>query len=134
MNGITEFVLRGGQGVTAGQMDEFRRKLPFLKVKAETLVAPDFPNLREQTLFLTRYAEDVLDGVHPCDDLTAIAETVFALEYLLRDVDIIPDSVPGKGLADDSAVIRAVLMGHEEEFRKFSAAIGSEGGMVSVAA
>jgi uncharacterized membrane protein YkvA (DUF1232 family) len=42
------------------------------------------------------------------------------LGYLLKEVDIIPDSVPGMGLADDSVVLRAVLMGHEEEFRAFA--------------
>ena len=120
MNGIHEFVIRGGQTVTAGQMDAFRRKLPFLKVKAEMLDVPEFPHLKRQTNFLVRYAEDVLDGAYPCSDLQAIAETVFALGYLLKEVDIIPDSVPGMGLADDSVVLRAVLMGHEEEFRAFA--------------
>jgi uncharacterized membrane protein YkvA (DUF1232 family) len=120
MNGIHEFVIRGGQTVTAGQMDAFRRKLPFLKVKAEMLDVPEFPHLKRQANFLVRYAEDVLDGAYPCSDLQAIAETVFALGYLLKEVDIIPDSVPGMGLADDSAVLRAVLMGHEEEFRAFA--------------
>jgi uncharacterized membrane protein YkvA (DUF1232 family) len=120
MNGIHEFVIRGGQTVTAGQMEAFRRKLPFLKVKAETINAPEFPHLKPQTNFLVRYAEDVLDGAYPCSDLQAIAETVFALNYLLKEVDIIPDSVPGIGLADDSMVLRAVLRGHESEFRAFA--------------
>ncbi|HEY5769001.1 MAG TPA: YkvA family protein [Terrimicrobium sp.] len=120
MNGIHEFVIRGGQAVTAGQMDAFRRKLPFLKIKAELLDEPDLPHLKPQTNFLVRYAEDVLDGAYPCSDLQAIAETVFALSYLLKEVDIIPDSVPHLGLADDSAVLRAVLMGHESEFRDFA--------------
>ena len=75
-------------------MDAFRRKLPFLKVKAEMLDVPEFPHLKPQTNFLVRYAEDVLDGAYPCSDLQAIAETVFALGYLLKEVDIIPDSVP----------------------------------------
>ena len=120
MNGIHDFVIRGGQTVTAGQMDAFRRKLPFLKVKAEMLDVPEYPHLKRQTNFLVRYAEDVLDGAYPCSDLQAIAETVFALGYLLKEVDIIPDSVPGMGFADDSVVLRAVLMGHEEEFRAFA--------------
>jgi uncharacterized membrane protein YkvA (DUF1232 family) len=120
MNGIHEFVIRGGQTVTAGQMDDFRRKLPFIKVKAETLDVPELPHLKPQTNFLVRYAEDVLDGVYACSDLQAIAETVFALSYLLKEVDIIPDSVPHLGLADDSAVLRAVLKGHENEFRAFA--------------
>ena len=88
MNGIHEFVIRGGQTVTAGQMDAFRRKLPFLKVKAEIIDEPELPHLRPQTNFLVRYAEDVLDGAYPCSDLQAIAETVFALSYLLKEVDI----------------------------------------------
>jgi uncharacterized membrane protein YkvA (DUF1232 family) len=120
MNGIHEFVIRGSQTVTAGQMDAFRRKLPFLKVKAEMIDVPDFPHLKRQANFLVRYAEDVLDGVYPSLDLQAIAETVFALSYLLKEVDIIPDSVPHLGLADDSAVLRAVLKGHEGEFRTFA--------------
>ena len=124
MNGIHEFVIRGGQTVTAGQMDAFRRKLPFLRVKAEMIDVPDFPHLKRQTNFLVRYAEDVLDGIYPCSDLTAITESVFALSYLLKEVDIIPDSVPHLGLADDSAVLRAVLKGHENEFRTFATKSG----------
>ena len=124
MNGIDEFVIRGGQGVTAGEMEAFRRRLPFLKVKAETLDVPEFPHLQSQIRFLAHYAEDVLDEVYPCSDLEAIAETVFALDYLLKEVDIIPDSVPHVGFADDSAVLRAVLKGHESEFRAFSKKFG----------
>jgi uncharacterized membrane protein YkvA (DUF1232 family) len=124
MNGIHEFVIRGGQTVTAGQMDAFRRKLPFLRVKAEMIDVSDFPHLKRQTNFLVRYAEDVLDGIYPCADLTAITESVFALSYLLKEVDIIPDSVPHLGLADDSAVLRAVLKGHENEFRTFATKSG----------
>jgi uncharacterized membrane protein YkvA (DUF1232 family) len=124
MNGIHEFVMRGGQAVTAGQMDAFRRQLPLLKVKAEIMDVPEFPHLKPQTNFLVRYAEDVLDGAYPCSDLQAIAETVFALSYLLKEVDIIPDSVPHVGLADDSVVLRAVLTGHESEFRAFAKTCG----------
>jgi uncharacterized membrane protein YkvA (DUF1232 family) len=115
-------------------MDAFRRKLPFLKVKAESLDAPGFPHIKEQTRFLVRYAEDVLDGVYACSDLAAIAETVFALGYLLRDVDIIPDSVPGAGFADDSLVLRAVLASHEEELRAFAKKNGLDFDKVTVEA
>jgi len=131
MNSFTEFVLRGGLTVTAGEMDAFRRKLPFLKVKAETMDAAAFPHLKEQARFLTRYAEDVLDGVYACSDLQAIAETVFALGYLLKDVDIIPDTVPQKGYADDSLVLRAVLSSHEEEFKAFAEKTGIDFGRVT---
>lgn len=131
MNSIHEFVVRGGQSVTAGQMDAFKRELPLLKVKAETADATGLPHFREQVLFLVRYAEDVLEGVYPCSDLTAIAEAVFGLGYLLKDVDIIPDSVPGKGLTDDSLVLRAVLEQHLDEFLEFADKSGLDFGKVT---
>ena len=131
MNSIHEFVVRGGQTVTAGQMDAFKRELPLLKVKAETVDTSGLPHFREQVLFLVRYAEDVLEGVYPCSDLTAIAETVFGLGYLLKDVDIIPDSVPGKGLTDDSMVLRAVLGQHLDEFLEFADKSGLDFGKVT---
>jgi uncharacterized membrane protein YkvA (DUF1232 family) len=120
MDEIYDFVLRGGQRVTEEAIKAFQSKVPFLKVKAETLDAPEAPHLAGQILFLARYVEDVLDGVHVCGDRPAIAEAVFALGYVLRDVDIIPDSVHGMGYADDSAVIRAVLFSHVEEFCSFA--------------
>lgn len=120
MNSMHEFVIRGGQTVTAGQMEEFKRKLPFVKAKLATIPAPDFPHLKAQADFLVRYAEDVLEGIYACSDLPAIAETIFALNYLFKDVDIIPDSVPGKGMADDSQVVRTVLASHAEEFKAFA--------------
>ena len=117
-----EFVMRGGQAITTGEMEEFARKVPFLKAKAETLDPPWYPHLRRQALFLARYAEDVLEGAYSCGDLQAITETVFGLRYLMKEVDIIPDSVPDLGLADDSAVLRAILSTHQEEFRTFAEA------------
>ena len=131
---MIDYVTRGGQAITAGQLDSFKRKLPFLKVKAETIETPDFPHIRKQIHFLTRYAEDVLDMVYPCSDLAAIGETVFALGYLLKDVDIIPDSLPGIGFADDSAILRAVLQTHENEFRDFAEKSGLDFDLVTVEA
>lgn len=121
-NAIHEFVLKGGQSVTTAQMADLRSKIPFLRAKAETMQAIESPHLHDQALFLARYAEDVIDDIYPADDLSAVAEAVFALAYYFRDVDIIPDDVPGKGFTDDSAIIRTVLFGHEPEFRKFAAA------------
>lgn len=116
--------MRGGQTVTAGQMEEFKRKLPFVKAKLATTETPEFPHFKLQADFLVRYAEDVLEGIYPCSDLPAIAETIFALDYLFKDVDIIPDTVPGQGMADDSLVVRAVLSSHLAEFKNFAGKTG----------
>ena len=126
MSDIHDYVLRGGQTITAGQVAAFRDKLPFLNVKAETINAPECPALPGQIRFLARFVEDTLDGAYAPDDLPAVSEAVFALRYLLKDVDIIPDSVPGSGYSDDAAILRAVLSSHLAEFEKFAAQSGAD--------
>lgn len=120
MSEVQEFILKGGQNLTLGDMAAFRDRLPLLNVKAETLDASNLPHLPGQIRFLQRFVEDVLDGVYSTDDLSATPEAVFALQYLLSEVDIIPDTVPGAGFADDSAILRAVLKSHEETFKEFA--------------
>ena len=121
MSDIYEFVLVGGQKITAGALASFREKIPFLIVKGGELEGlAEAPHLGEQVKFLARYVEDVLGGTFSAEDLAAVPESVFALSYVLRDVDIIPDTVPGKGYSDDSAVVRCVLESHAREFEKYA--------------
>ena len=121
MSTLSDFVVQGGQAITAGQVDVFRNHLAAYKLKAETLEAAGQPLLRKQSLFLLRFIEDVLDGVYASDDFPVLPESIFAVRYLVKGVDIIPDSTAG-GYSDDSAVIAEVLSEHEAEFRKYSEA------------
>ncbi|MCX7868327.1 MAG: DUF1232 domain-containing protein [Terrimicrobiaceae bacterium] len=121
MQGIHEFVLAGGQKVTAGALAAFREKIPFVLAKGAELEGVEgAPHLGRQVCFLARYVEDVLDGVFSAQDIAAVPEAAFALGYLLRDVDIIPDSVPGKGFSDDSAVVRCAIQSHLGEFERYA--------------
>jgi uncharacterized membrane protein YkvA (DUF1232 family) len=49
---------------------------------------------------------------------TAIAESAFALFYLRKGVDILPDSIPRTGYADDAAIINAVFENYKRPFLK----------------
>ena len=48
----------------------------------------------------------------------------FALIYAHRQMDLIPDSVPKIGLADESSVVRTVLIEHERMLAKHAAKLG----------
>lgn len=115
---IQEYVVQGGQAITAGEVDSFRRQLAAYKLKAEILDTSKQPLLREQASFLLRYIEDVLDDIYPSSDFAALPESIFAIRYLAKSVDVIPDNVP-EGFTDDAAVLQAVLTGHESEFRNY---------------
>jgi len=118
MSTLSDFVVQGGQAITAGQVAVFRDHLAAYKLKAETLEAAGQPQLREQCSFLLRFIEDVLDDAYVSDDFAALPEAVFAVRYLAKGVDIIPDNIPG-GYSDDAAVMREVVEEHEAEFRKY---------------
>jgi uncharacterized membrane protein YkvA (DUF1232 family) len=116
MSSISDYVLEGGQSLTAGEVHAFRGHLAAYKLKVETLESPEA--LREQASFLLRFIEDVLDDAYVSDDFAALPEAIFAVRYLAKGVDIIPDSLPG-GFRDDEAVLRAVFEGHATEFRNY---------------
>jgi uncharacterized membrane protein YkvA (DUF1232 family) len=41
-----------------------------------------------------------------------LAEKTFAAQYLLNEEDLIPDTVPGVGLADDAILVKGVVERH----------------------
>lgn len=118
---IVNFVIKGSRSVTPREAEKFRQHLPTLKIKVETIDAPEFPKLRRRLRFLIELFEDVLDGEFVDLPYTAFAETAFALDYTLRGNDIIPDSLPGLGYADDASIVGAVFMRYETQLAAYAA-------------
>jgi len=122
---IQEFIIAGSQKITPAEIARFEAELPLVLAKVNDLDAPGLPNLCEQTQFLVRFVEDCLGSQYKPEDVSALAEALFALMYFLKGVDIIPDDLPG-GYADDSAVIRDVLSRHTGEFKRYAGSCGSD--------
>ena len=118
MSLISELLVQGGQALTAGQVSEFRHHIAAYKLKAETLELHGQPLLRAQCLFLLRFIEDVLDDAYVTEDFSTVPEAIFAVRYLVKEVDVIPDTIPG-GFSDDAALFQELLTEHEAEFRKY---------------
>jgi len=49
-----------------------------------------------------------------------VAQAVFALTYAHKKVEVLPDIMPNLGRADDSSVVRAVLLQNERAFAKYA--------------
>jgi uncharacterized membrane protein YkvA (DUF1232 family) len=49
---------------------------------------------------------------------------VFALTYAHKKVDVIPDLIPNLGRADDSSVVRAVLIQNEKSLGRYAEVMG----------
>jgi hypothetical protein len=116
---ISEYVERRAALLTPKQLDELLAKLPLLNVRFAAIEAPQLPYLQEQLKLLADFFEDTADGVFPPGSEVSRKEAAFALSYTAKETDIIPDFVPEIGYADDSLIVRTVLIRHEDIFREY---------------
>ena len=110
---IAKFVRHGAGTITPKILAGVHKKLPFLKLEFAEINAPKYPHLVDQLEFLAAVVEDFAEGAADEIPYVTVASAVFALIYAHRQLDLIPDGVPEIGHADDSSVVRAVLMEHE---------------------
>jgi uncharacterized membrane protein YkvA (DUF1232 family) len=114
MADLANLVHRGTAAITPNILKGVHKKLPFLKLKFTELDDPAFPHLTDQLEFLADVVEDFAEGVEEDLPYVTVAASVFALLYAHRQLDLFPNAIPEVGLADDSAVVRAVLIEHEK--------------------
>jgi uncharacterized membrane protein YkvA (DUF1232 family) len=63
-----------------------------------------------------------MEGAYKDLPYAALSQAVFALVYAHKKVGIIPDSILNLGRADDSSIVRAVLIQNEKVFAIYAAA------------
>jgi len=124
MSEIVKFVHRGTSRMTPRILKGIHKKLPFLKVEFATINAPKFPHLVDQLEFLADMVEDFAEGAAEDVPYLTVASAAFALAYAHRQYDLIPDKDPEFGHADDSAIVRAVLIEHERYLADYAAKRG----------
>lgn len=102
------YVERGGSLVTAQAMAAMRDMLGALREKTRSI--QDSERLRSRLEAFTVYFEETLgDAQSPAETRREVA---FALFYVLKGYDRIPDSIPEIGLLDDALVVDSVLHRH----------------------
>ncbi len=119
---IVDFVNRGATTITPAVVEKVLRALPQWKLEFTQIHEPLFPHLGGQLDFLANAVEDAAEGAYKELPYYAIAQATFALVYAHKKVGIIPDAVLNLGRADDSSVVRAVLIPNEKAFAIYAAA------------
>ena len=119
---IVDFVNRGATAITPSVVEKVLRALPQWKLEFTQIHEPLFPHLGSQLDFLANAVEDAAEGAYKELPYYAIAQATFALVYAHKKVGIIPDAVLNLGRADDSSVVRAVLIPNEKAFAIYAAA------------
>src|SRR5580765_2549741 len=124
MSEFAEYVNHGASLVTPRVVEQVLRKLPNWKIEFTQIQAPKFPHLVDQLEFLADAVEDHAEGAYKDLPLYAVAQALFALTYAHKKVDVIPDLIPNLGRADDSSVVRAVLIQNEKAFARYAEVLG----------
>lgn len=123
---IVKFVNNGATSITPAIAEKVLRQVPEWKLEFTQISAPQFPHLVDQLEFLADAIEDSLEGAYKDLPYVGIAQAVFALIYAHKKIGIIPDSVLDLGRADDSSVVRAVLIQNEKAFAVYAGRRGIE--------
>ncbi len=118
---IVNFVNHGAAAITPATVEKLLRHLPQWKLEFTQINEPLFPHLVDQLEFLADAVEDTAEGAYKDLPYAALAQAVFALIYAHKKVGIIPDSILNLGRADDSSVVRAVLIQNEKAFAIYAA-------------
>ncbi|HTV43057.1 MAG TPA: hypothetical protein VMF08_21005 [Candidatus Sulfotelmatobacter sp.] len=113
---IVNFVNGGAVSITPAIAEKVVRQLPQWKLEFTQIDAPKFPHLVDQLEFLADAVEDAVEGAYKDLPYAAVAQAVFALLYTHKKTSILPDSLLELGRADDSSVVRAVLIQNEKAF------------------
>ena len=116
MSEIAKFVNRGAATITPAMAEKVLRHLPQWKLEFTQIQAPKFPHLVDQLEFLADAVEDATEGAYKELPFVAVAQAVFALIYAHKKLGIIPDSILDLGGADNSSLVRAVLIQNEKAF------------------
>lgn len=126
MSEIVKFVNNGAASITPAMAEKVLRQLPQWKLEFTQIHAPLFPHLVDQLEFLADAVEDVIEGAYKELPYSALAQAVFALVYSHKKLGIIPDSILNLGYADDSSVVRAVLIQNEKAFAVYAGKQGTD--------
>jgi uncharacterized membrane protein YkvA (DUF1232 family) len=124
MSEIVKFVNNGSAGITPSVAEKVLRQLPQWKLEFTQINAPKFPHLVNQLEFLADAVEDAVEGAYMELPYTAVAQAVFALLYAHKKMSILPESLLEFGRADDSSVVRAVLIQNEKAFAIYAGTQG----------
>ena len=118
---IADFVNHGATSITPAITEKVLRALPQWKLEFTQIYEPLFPHLGAQLDFLANAVEDSAEGAYKELPYYAVAQATFALIYAHKRVGIIPDTVLNLGRADNSSVVRAVLIQNEKAFAIYAA-------------
>jgi uncharacterized membrane protein YkvA (DUF1232 family) len=113
---IDEFILAGSSGIQAEHLRAITNESELVYAKIYAARQAGLNELKDHSRLMIR-ALELAARSHAMDPLPAyLAEGTFAVQYLLKGDDLIPDQIPGVGLIDDAMLIKRVFLRNKRQF------------------
>ena len=111
---IDAMILAGSAAIGARDLHAMIRERELIEKKFRAM-SMGYQELKHQIRGIMRTLEAAA-LVNATDPLPrCLAEGIFAAQYLLKEDDLIPDTLPGVGLADDAILVKRVVARHGRE-------------------
>jgi uncharacterized membrane protein YkvA (DUF1232 family) len=120
---LPQFISLGASALTVSDIETFHQHAPALRRKLRAIRASGHEALHQEAQALLNYTLAACQGrAHPFKP-RAMFDGIFALRYLLKGLDAIPDSVPEIGYEDDRIIVHHVFTRHRETLQAYLPAV-----------
>jgi uncharacterized membrane protein YkvA (DUF1232 family) len=112
-----EFIEDGARRMTRGDIEEVSHEITQIEKKLRK--SATFDRFRKDWPFLVSLVRDHCEGVYRDGTYWSVAVSAFALRYVIKPIDIIPDSLPVVGELDDALVLSHALLMVRSELQAY---------------
>jgi uncharacterized membrane protein YkvA (DUF1232 family) len=114
---LSNFVESQSRALSIEDLRRLIVNLPVLRERIAKIPRRTYSRLADQLEFLCLFVDEQVAKLSPGLDTDPIAEAAFALLYFQREIDLIPDPIPGIGLLDDAIIVDLVLRRQNHAFQ-----------------
>jgi Protein of unknown function (DUF1232) len=115
---VDKFIVIGSSQIRSVDLQKINEKSQQVHEKIYLIREAGLSDLKRQTRLIMQTIEFAARLQFEDPLPTYLAEGGFAMRYLIREEDLIPDLIPGIGLIDDAILVRRAFYRNEADFMR----------------
>jgi uncharacterized membrane protein YkvA (DUF1232 family) len=121
---IDKFIIIGSSQISSADLQKISEQSQQVHEKIYLIREEGLSDLKRQTRLIMQTIEFAVRLQFEDPLPTYLAEGGFAMLYLIREEDLIPDLIPGIGLIDDAILIKRAFYRNEADFMRLEMLLG----------
>jgi hypothetical protein len=121
---VDKFIIVGSSQIRSADLQAIHQKSQQVHEKIYLIREEGLSDLKRQTRLIMQTIEFAVRLQFEDPLPTYLAEGGFAMLYLIREEDLIPDLIPGIGLIDDAILVKRAFYRNEADFMRLEILLG----------